>query len=257
MAGLTTFRTRCLLLILLSLFVWTCSKSEKPEQAIEQKGEHTEVSAFEYSPTALASLERYTMDCDGAEIDLADPIGEIADAMEDSVFLYNTKSLTDCSGIFHRVLKRMKRRCPEYAYPVVDEYRDSRDIASWYHEQGKLILVKDVFKNTDLIKPGAVLFYGQRDSVYKDFTATDLFERGTGINHVGVVVSVSKDDAGNVTNYELFHGHGRKGKTPASITNYHQREPTRPAYPPYGNGTEQWVAFALLVTPEGRLFTDK
>ena len=87
--------------------------------------------------------------------------------------------------------------------------------------------------------------------------AEDLFIRGTGINHVGVVVSVSKDAAGNVTSYELFHGHGRTGKTSASVTNYHQSEPSRPVYPPDGNGREQWVAFTLLLNPEGRLLTEK
>ena len=247
-----------ILVLGLALSTWACSPSEKNEQAPETAASNAAESAepateaeapktVEYTPTALAGLDAYRIDCDGQIIDLAGPVADIAAAIEDSSFLYAVKPLTDCSGIFHRLLRRMQKRCPDQAYPPIETYRDTRDLARWYHEQGKLILVQDALASADLIKPGAVLFYGQRDSIYTNFTAEELFQRGTGINHMGVVVRVHKDDAGQVTSYELFHGHGRPGKTPASTTNYHRRVPTRPSYPPLGNGTEQWVAFATLV----------
>jgi len=244
----------------LALSTWACSPSEKGEQpagAAAQKtagaaAPATEAEApktVEYTPTALAALDAYRIDCGGQVIDLAGPVADIAAAIEDSSFLYATKPLTDCSGIFHRVLRKIKKRCPDQAYPPIETYRDTRDLARWYQEQGKLILVKDALAMADLIKPGAVLFFGQRKTKYTNFTAEDLFKRGTGINHMGVVVRVHKDDAGHVVSYELFHGHGRPGKTPASTTNYHRRVPSRPSYPPLGNGNEQWVAFATLVGP--------
>lgn len=256
----TTWSFLLILALSVMLFTWACSQSEKTEQTATPKPDAeptAEAEAFEYTPAALASLDSYNLNCGGTQIDVASPVAEITTAIGDSSFLYSVKPLTDCSGIFHRVLKGMKERCPEQAYPPIETYRDTRDLARWYNEQGKLILVKDAIAHSDLIKPGAVMFYGQRATEYKDFTAEDLFKRGTGINHVGVVVKVHKDDAGQVASYELFHGHGRPGKTPASTTNYHRREPTRATYPPYGNGTEQWVAFATLVGSADKMLTAK
>ena len=205
--------------------------------------------------TTLAKLNRYLIDCAGKRIDLEEPVKEIAAALEADSLLYDTKELTDCSGIFHRVLNAMKRRCPDYDYPAVEQYRDTRDLARWYHERGDLILVQDALTSADLIKPGAVLLYGQVDSVYRVFTVEKLLSPKIGINHMGVVVKVDTNASGEVMSYELFHGYGRKGITPASITNWHKREPTRANYPPLGNGREQWVAFARLLNPPTKLPT--
>jgi hypothetical protein len=247
-------------LILLAVFIG-CARQDQPQSAAAEQEEADPVPepepSFVYSAENLAGLEKYVVPCDAQEIDLAIPVGEIARALEDSVLLYNVKPLTDCSGIFHRVLHAMQQRCPQYPTPDVAAWRDSRDLAQWYHERNELILVEDAVASADLIKPGAVLFYGQRDSVYKNFEAEELFQPRTGINHVGVVVAVTKNDSGQVESYRLFHGHGSTGKTAASITDYHWRVPTRPAYPPFGNGREQWVAFALLVNPSGLLMTAK
>ncbi|RMF60445.1 MAG: hypothetical protein D6743_14935 [Calditrichaeota bacterium] len=188
-------------------------------------------------------------------MDLAGPVQEIAAKLEAASLLYDTKPLTDCSGIFHRVLQGMKARCAGYDFPTPETYRDTRDLARWYHEHRELILVRDALQDAELIKPGAVLFYGQRDTEYKDFTVDELLQKGTGINHMGVVVRVHRDPAGKIVRYELFHGHGTKGKTPASTTKWHQRNPR--TGPPFGNGTEQWVAFARLVTPSAKLLTER
>ncbi len=256
------------LVLCIALLTGACSSPEKNASSEAQQSEETATQqttelqtttgeAVEYTPTALAKLPSYTTTCGDQSIDLAGPVAEIAAALEDSSFLYAVKPLTDCSGIFHRVLRQMKERCPEQAYPPIETYRDTRSLARWYHEQGRFILIKDALASADLIKPGAVLFYGQQGKKYTDFTAEDLFQRGTGINHMGVVVKVHKDASGQVTSYELFHGHGRPGKTPASTTNYHRRIPTRDTYPPFGNGTEQWIAFATLVSPAGEKMTAK
>lgn len=208
-------------------------------------------------PAVLAMVKRYKVDCAGKRIDLADPVKEIAAAITADLLLYDTEPLTDCSGIFHRVLQKMKQRCPAYDYPLPETYRDTRDLARWYHEHGDLILVQNALASAELIKPGAVLFYGQRDSVYKNFTVEKLFLPKVGINHMGVVVKVDTNAAGETKSYELFHGYGRKGITPASTTNWHLREPTRAAYPPLGNGREQWVAMARLLNPSTKPVTAK
>jgi len=108
-----------------------------------------------------------------------------------------------------------------------------------------LTLITDPVSQSDLIKPGAVLFYGYGGKAYTQISAQDLFQRGTGINHVGIVTEVEKDAKGKVMNYKLFHG--RNPKYPAGITPYHRLVPSRSGNPPLGNGTQPWVAFAPVV----------
>ena len=178
--------------------------------------------------------------------DVSTPLREVVTALEKESLLYATKPLTDCSGIFHRVLLGLKHRCPAKDFPSVEKYRDSRALALWYHERGKLRLIKNAEESTDLLKPGAVLFFGRNGSEYRDFSVDDLLIPQKGIAHLGVVVKVHKNESGQVLHYELFHGHGSKGKTPASVTDWHKRTPTRSGYPPFGNGRQQWVAVARL-----------
>lgn len=169
--------------------------------------------------------------------------------LESRSILYGIGPLSDCSGIFHRVLLGVKRRCPDHAYPSPKHYRDSRDLARWYHEQGELILIRNALERPDLIRPGMVFFFGRGGVRYRNFTVKGLLSRRVGIHHVGVVTRVHKDRSGKVISYELFHGHGRRGRTAASITRWHKRTPTRAGYPPFGNGREQLVAAARLVRP--------
>ncbi len=193
----------------------------------------------------LADLESYSATCGGAETDLAIPVMEIAKNLEAQKLAYIREKMQDCSGMYHQVLMKLKDRCPDHAYPDVDKYRDSRSLAKWYHENEKLILVKDEKSKSDLIKPGAAMFYGYQGKDYSNFTAEDLFVRGTGINHVGIVVDVKKDENGQVTNYSIFHG--RNPKHTAGITSYHNLVPTRESYPPLGNGGDKWVAIAPAI----------
>jgi hypothetical protein len=198
------------------------------------------------TPAVLAKLDAYMIDCAGARIDLKTPIQEIAAALTADSLLYNKKPLSDCSGIFHRVLKAMKQRCAGYDFPAIEKYRDTRDLARWYHERGDLILVHEALRSADLIKPGAVMFYGHRDTLYANFTVEQLLSP-RGIEHMGVVVAVDKDATGQATGYELFHGQ-TYGKF-ASTTKHPLRKPTRPGLPPFGNWNQQWVAFARLLNP--------
>ena len=178
--------------------------------------------------------------------DVATPLREVVTALENKSLLYATGPLTDCSGIFHRVLLGLKHRCPAKDFPSVEKHRDSRALARWYHERGKLQLIKNAVESTDLLKPGVVLFFGKNGFTYEDFSADDLLLPQKGIDHIGVVVKVHRNESGQVLNYDLFHGHGSKGKTPASITNWHKQTPSRAGYPPLGNGRQQWVAIARL-----------
>ena len=225
---------------------------EVPGEEVTAPADSTATSATESSTsldadlvTRLAGMESYAAKCDGAETDLAVPVMEIAKNLEAQKLEYIHEKLQDCSGMYHQVLMKLKDRCPDHAYPDVDQYRDSRALAKWYHENEKLILVKDEKAKSSLIKPGAAMFYGYAGKDYSNFTAEDLFVRGTGINHVGIVVDVKKDETGQVTNYSIFHG--RNPKHPAGITSYHNLVPTRESYPPLGNGGDEWVAIAPAI----------
>ncbi len=167
--------------------------------------------------------------------------------LEAQSILYGVGPLSDCSGILHRVLMGVQKRCPEHEYPSLALCRDSRELARWYHEQGELILIKDAVAQSDLIRPGMVLFFGRTGVRYKNASVKTLLSSRHGIYHVGVVVRVYKDRKGKVARYELFHGHGRRGRTKASVTKWHKRRPTRASYPPLGNGRQQLVAVARIV----------
>lgn len=177
---------------------------------------------------------------------LTNIVQEVASRMEAQELMYGESPLSDCSGIFHRVLDSMKTRCPEGSYPS-KIYRDSRSLAKWYHEQNNLRLVVDAEEMANLIQPGAVLFYGGREDKHsaEEINIAHLTSPG-GINHVGIVTSIEKNASGELQNYHLFHGL-RPGKY-AKITNYHHRRPSRKKYPPFGNGTEALVAIAPVVS---------
>jgi WD40 repeat protein len=189
----------------------------------------------------------YTMVCAGLRIDLAEPVLEIAAAMEAEAILFDSEPLSDNSGIFHRFLQALKQRCPNIEIPEVSLFRSSRDLARWYDQRGELVIIQDALQMAEVIKPGAVMFYGASDKLYNDFTLDKLFSPD-GISHIGVVVEVEKNEAGQVVNYKLFHGRS-PGKI-AGTTNYHRRQPSRPNLPPLGNWNQQWVAFARMVKSE-------
>lgn len=167
--------------------------------------------------------------------------------LEAQSILYGIGPLSDCSGIFHRILMGVKKRYPDHQYPPLGRYRNSRDLARWYHERGELVLIKNALKQSRVIRPGVVLFFGRNASLYKNLSVKTLLALRGGIDHVGVVVSVTRNKNGEVINYKLFHGHGRKGKTPASTTNWHKRKPRRTGYPPFGNGRQRLVAAAWII----------
>ena len=202
----------------------------------------------------LSKLSSYTLSCDGRTHYLDETIQDIATDLQAQKLYYNSKPFTDCSGIFHRVLREINKRCPNYQLPDAEQYRDTRELARWYHDQRELIVIEDPFTAADLIKPGAVLFFGYRDRKYKNIKATQLFGPA-GIEHMGVVVDVQYDKYQRVMSYGLFHGQ-TTGKI-ASITRFHQRNPSRPNLPPFGNWNQQWVAFARIVKPLPDLITNK
>ena len=194
---------------------------------------------------AWASLEGLSINCGGGEINLAVPVNLVATRLESQNLAYNDKPFTDCSGIFHRVLDSLKRRCPTHDFPSPQTHRDSRSLGRWYHEKGQLVQITDPLKQDSYIKPGAVIFYAKPSVDPLTVDAETLFKQG-GIRHVGVVTEVEKDASGTIVGYTLFHGR-YYGKS-AAKTNYHKRDTGRANYPPFGNGKDHMIAVAPIAS---------
>ena len=197
--------------------------------------------------------------------ELGDELDGIAAGIERQKLLYDTKDLTDCSGIFHRAMDQFRVQCPGPAYPPLAS-RDTRAIAKWYADNRQIVWVDKPLSMDHLIRPGSVMFFGNGGVEY---SATQLgtammYKKGEGIDHVGIVTKVKMVD-GHVEQYWMLHGHGRKGQTAAGVTsttytdhtgqqrwnNQHRAYVSRRegAMTPYGNWNEQWVAVAPVLEP--------
>ncbi len=220
--------------------------SAAPNPASRNKEIVTHVKSSKYRSLKTTQISRHKAICKGTPIDFARLIRQIALKLQAQRLYYNSKKLTDCSGIFHRVIGEMRKICPNYDSPSPTRQRSSRDIARWFLKRGELIPVNDPIRMANLIKPGAVMFFAHGGKDLDKFAGKPSFNVNI-VSHIGIVVAVEKDPAGRVISYQLFHGRSR-GKF-ASVTQYHYRNPPKKYLPPFGNHTQPWVAVARLVGP--------
>ena len=96
------------------------------------------------------------------------------------------------------------------------------------------------------------ILHGTNDKRFS-FPEDSSFVVTEGIQHVGVVVGVDRNEAGEVVNYHLLHG--RRTGLAAAITGIeteskdkHLRE-EKSNHPAFGNGNQQWVAMARILNP--------
>ena len=214
----------------------------KKAAAATSSGDDEEVGLVDKGTRGAESGQAAERDGYYIEIDNGAIAGEVAAALEDSVLYYDRSNLADVSGIFHRVIRGFRSQLPIFEYPTLD-YRASVDIARWYLEREKLTFVDDVLEKRQLIKPGAVMFYGKPAKKYSKPDSSLIESRD--IFHVGVVVSVEKDEAGNVVSYGLFHAQ-RMGKY-ARVTDWHKVD-ANDRFPDLGMGQAPWIAIAPLVS---------
>jgi hypothetical protein len=211
--------------------------------------------------SVIASLK--TARCGRGE--LGDKLDGIAAGIERQKLLYDTKNLTDCSGIFHRAMDQFRVQCPGPAYPPLAS-RDTRAIAKWYADNRQIVWVDKPLSLDHLIRPGSVMFFGNGGVKYSaaQLGTAMMYKKGEGIDHVGIVTRVKIVD-GHVEQYWMLHGHGRKGRTAAGVTsttytdhtgqqrwnNQHRAYVSRRegSMTPYGNWNEQWVAVAPVLEP--------
>lgn len=186
-------------------------------------------------------------DCGSLSFDLQDHLINFSKQIEEQNILYNSQNLSDCSGMFLRLCNSLREKCDQYSFPHPSRVRDTRLLGRWYYDNGKLELIEDASTAGPLIKPGAVLFFGHGGIKYTHLTIDKLTARN-GIEHIGTVTSVTKDQEGNVIKYSLFHG--RSSGKPAGRTTYHELEPSRAQLPPFGNWNQQLLGIAYILTPK-------
>lgn len=170
--------------------------------------------------------------CDGGETDVPEVVAATARQIASRHIAYRSQPMSDCSGIFHRVLSALELRCDDVMGPTPEEARSSDAIARWYDEQGSLARISSPEQADLFLVPGSIVFYAPPTKR----AAGDLAR----VHHVGVVVDVERDEAGRVQSYRVFHG--RQPGLTASITNHH----TRASSPPLGNGPDPLVAIAAV-----------
>lgn len=217
--------------------------AERPEEPAAEERAGEEASTPE--PAALKSLpDIHPMSCSDASLSFDDYILAVAGNFEKQKIAYNSIPLSDCSGMFHRMVLAVKDFCPAYQYPEADEARDTRALARWYYDNNNLVIVQDAAASGHLIRPGSVMFFGNSEVKYTNITIDKIAVRG-GIEHMGTVVEVEKDRDGNVIGYTMFHG--RNPRKPAGNTKHKLKNSNRKV-PPFGNWTQQWVAVANIAT---------
>lgn len=234
-------------------------------------------------PTTTGALDRhaYYAMCGGRLTDLEELIGPIAARMTSQQIPYTqdpANEWRDCSGNFLRLSSYLAEACPELngrlvatsgirdfahgadndVHPASAAARTTRGIAKWYSENQTFVPIYydpeigDRFalaKHRDLIRPGAVLWFS-RQKPAKSSGLQPLFTRQ--INHMGTVVSVERNEAGEVVRYKMYHGRS-KGKK-ARVTEHHYWQ--WPAaftsggkqYPPLG----YWDQYLVGIAPIAR-----
>ena len=137
----------------------------------------------------------------------------------------------DCSGNFLRLSSRIASTCNNVQMvapkgitryekggnnkrPGMAHARTSEDIARWYDQKGLFIPI--FYDATDIssapesleavrnkIKPGSVLWFSREQPLSSEGDEGLL----DSINHMGTIVSVTKDDDGNVIEWTMYHSY--------------------------------------------------
>ena len=136
---------------LLCLILLTCSCSS-PSVSKEHKSNHTAQKNKEDQETKI---------CTNTDFDIEQHVNSFSQQIEDQEIVYNSEPLSDCSGMFIRLCKATQEQCPKSTFPNTKTNRSTRAIARWYYEQDNLTLIEDASSAGELIRPGAVLFYGK------------------------------------------------------------------------------------------------
>ncbi len=202
------------------------------------------------------------------------------DWMESQTILYTqspSDEWRDCSGNFLRLSSRIATLCPAVHLaapagitrfreggnnkrPGVEEARSTRGLARWYDDKGMFTPI--FYDGTDpldapaslqalrnSIKTGTVLWYSPRVPLAAAGKSGLYKEVGGAINHMGTVVDVSRDQAGNVIAWRMYHGQNPR-KHNGVTRHVWARSGRSTPVPQGGYGRQRIVGFAESIIPQ-------
>lgn len=233
-------------------------EAAKKELAKERRVENA--SKIDSRTTLVSSntLARVKMGISDKKI--SEVLSAVSKVLEDKKLDYVSSMMQDCSGIFHQLKDSLQTRLPslaagsQFQYPTPQVARSSRQIADWYHKNNNLLIVQDPMACRNSIRPGAVMFYGKANRVFKDIDIDMLTDRNNNytsngaIQHIAVVTAVTLDKEGNVIDYTIMHGR-RPGKT-AHRSGSKEVQSRNKTLPAFGHWSQQWVGIANIATPK-------
>ena len=149
--------------------------------------------------------------------------------------------------------------------PGPEEARSTRALAKWYDDRGQFIPIYYDGTNPqdapatlvalrNKIKTGTVLWFSPDVPMKADGKAglyRDDTKRGV-INHMGTVVSVTRDEAGNVTGWKMYHGQNPSLHNGVTEHYWKRSGRSRPV-PQGGYGQQRIVGFAESIIPPAHL----
>lgn len=182
----------------------------------------------------------------------------------------------DCSGNFLRLSSRIASQCPgvhlaappgikAYAAggdnkrPGREEARTTRGLAKWYDEKGLFVPVyydgvdpldapASLIGLRNKIRTGTVLWFSPGVPMSAGGKSGLYDERRGVINHMGTVVSVTRDQAGNVTGWDMYHGQNERAHNGVTSHYWKRSGRSRPV-PQGGYGSQRIVGFAEHIIP--------
>jgi hypothetical protein len=97
--------------------------------------------------------------------------------------------------------ERMAQDCPELVVPPEEATESYGKLAQWYVAEGRFHVVDRASDRADWIVPGSVMFFGPASVSYQGLDPEEVLAK---VDHLGVVVSVTRDANDRVTGYTLF-----------------------------------------------------
>ena len=228
------------------------------------------------SPTKPAAVTTETPIAIAQQCDIMPAV----DWMRDQTIIYTQSpgdEWRDCSGNFLRLSSRIATLCPNvdlaappgitrYVHggnnkrPALAEARTTRGLAKWYDDKGLFVPVYYdgvhpdsapaslvAFRNN--IQPGTVLWFSPQVPLTAQGRRNLYKETGGIINHMGTVVSVRKDDSGNVVGWDMYHGQNARKHNGVTSHLWAKSGRSKPI-PQGGYGQQRIVGYAKHLIPK-------
>ena len=139
--------------------------------------------------------------CNGETVAASDLVTPVAESLKGKTVRVRWNNERDKVRVFTVLAEKVAEQCPELVLPDDTARESHQRLAQWYVAEGRFEVVTAAAEQGAQIVAGSVLFFGPASV---DYAGLDPEEVLSHINHMGVVVSVTRDDAGAVTGYTLF-----------------------------------------------------